>query len=36
VIGAAAVILAAVILVASWLPAWRASCIAPTEALRYE
>ena len=36
VFGAAAVMLAAVILAASWLPAWRASRIAPTEALRYE
>jgi ABC-type lipoprotein release transport system permease subunit len=36
VIGAAAAMLAAVILVASWLPAWRASRIAPMEALRYE
>jgi putative ABC transport system permease protein len=36
VIGAAAVMLAAVILVASWFPAWRASRTAPTEALRYE
>ncbi|HEX7236526.1 MAG TPA: ABC transporter permease [Gammaproteobacteria bacterium] len=36
VIGGAAVVLAAVILMASWLPAWRASRIAPLEALRYE
>ena len=36
VIGAAGATLAAVILAASWLPAWRASRIAPTEALRYE
>jgi ABC-type antimicrobial peptide transport system permease subunit len=36
VIGGAAILLAAVILAASWLPAWRASRVAPMEALRYE
>ena len=36
VIGGAAVTLAVVIAAASWLPAWRASRIAPIEALRYE
>jgi predicted permease len=36
VIAAAVAVLAAVVLAASWLPAWRASRIAPTEALRYE
>ena len=33
---AATVVLAAVIVAASWLPAWRASRVAPMEALRYE
>ncbi len=36
VIAAAVAVLAAVVLAASWLPAWRASRIAPLEALRYE
>jgi predicted permease len=36
VFGAAVAVLAAVVFVASWFPAWRASRIAPTEALRYE
>jgi predicted permease len=36
VVAGAVAVLAAVVLVASWLPAWRASSIAPTEALRYE
>jgi ABC-type antimicrobial peptide transport system permease subunit len=34
-LGASAV-LSAVVLAASWLPAWRASHVAPMEALRYE
>ncbi|HEX7236527.1 MAG TPA: ABC transporter permease [Gammaproteobacteria bacterium] len=36
VFGAAFAVLAAVVLAASWIPAWRASRIAPTQALRYE
>jgi ABC-type lipoprotein release transport system permease subunit len=36
VFGAAVAVLALVALAASWLPAWRASRIAPTQALRYE
>lgn len=36
VFGAAVAVLAAVVLAASWLPAWRASRIAPVEALRHE
>jgi predicted permease len=36
VFGAALAVLALVVLAASWLPAWRASRIAPTQALRYE
>jgi ABC-type antimicrobial peptide transport system permease subunit len=36
VFGAAVAVLAAVVLAASWVPAWRASRIAPTQALRYE
>jgi ABC-type antimicrobial peptide transport system permease subunit len=36
VFAAAVAVLAAVVLVSSWVPAWRASRIPPTEALRYE
>jgi predicted lysophospholipase L1 biosynthesis ABC-type transport system permease subunit len=36
VFGAAFTVLALVVLAASWVPAWRASRIAPTQALRYE
>jgi ABC-type antimicrobial peptide transport system permease subunit len=36
VFGLALAVLAAVVLAASWVPAWRASRIAPLEALRYE
>ena len=34
--GAAFIVLSTVVLAASWVPAWRASRIAPTEALRYQ
>ena len=33
---AAFIVLSTVVLAASWVPAWRASRIAPTEALRYQ
>ena len=36
VVVAAVAVLAVVVLAASWVPAWRASRIAPLEALRYE
>ncbi len=36
VLAGAAAVLAVVVVAASWLPAWRASRIAPLEALRYE
>jgi ABC-type antimicrobial peptide transport system permease subunit len=36
VFGAAIAVLAVVVFAASWVPAWRASRIAPTQALRYE
>jgi predicted permease len=36
VLAAAAAVLVVVVVAASWLPAWRASRIAPLEALRYE
>jgi predicted permease len=36
VFGVAAAVLAMVVFAASWLPAWRASSIAPIEALRHE
>jgi len=36
VFGSAVAVLAAVVFAASWVPAWRASRIAPTQALRYE
>jgi ABC-type antimicrobial peptide transport system permease subunit len=34
--GGAFLVIGAVVLAASWVPAWRASRIAPTEALRYQ
>ena len=36
VFGSSFAVLALVVLAASWVPAWRASRIAPTQALRYE
>jgi putative ABC transport system permease protein len=36
VFGGAVAVLAIVVFAASWIPAWRASRIAPTEALRYQ
>jgi predicted permease len=36
VFGGAFVVLSVVVFAASWVPAWRASRIAPTEALRYQ
>jgi ABC-type antimicrobial peptide transport system permease subunit len=36
VFGSAFIVLGVVVFAASWVPAWRASRIAPTEALRYQ